>query len=91
MEVALGVKEGSTSLDDNATFVQNIHSKFCKGEASYGVSGVNAMEAYLRVIKKHYPDKLDLALTGLRKSIEQSDKPFHKMRALLNRASSGEL
>jgi hypothetical protein len=87
VEVVLDFKQGSTPLDDNAPFIKNIYDKFCRGEPAYGVSGVNAMEAYLRVIKKYNPDKFDLALIGLRKSIEQSDKPFHKMRALLERAS----
>jgi hypothetical protein len=87
VEVALGFREGTTPLDDNAPFIQNIHNKFCKGEPAYGVSGTNALEAYLRVIKNYNPDKLDLALTGLRKSIEQSDKPFYKMRAMLERVS----
>lgn len=91
IEIALGFKEGSSPLEDNAPFVQNINKHFLKGEPAYGVSGVNAMEAYLRVIKKYHPDKLQLALTGLSKSIEQSDKPFHKMRALLKRAQDGKV
>jgi len=86
-EIALGFKQGTTSLDDNADFIRNIYEKFCQGQPAYGVSGTNALEALLQIFKQYNPDKYDNAVLGLKKSIEQSDKPFVKMRKMIERVT----
>ncbi|MGB5708435.1 MAG: hypothetical protein WBM41_16585 [Arenicellales bacterium] len=91
IEIALGFKNGVSKLDQNASFIKNIYTKFRSGEPAYGVSGVKAMKALFQVIEKYEPQTRRLALEGLKASIEQSDKPFHKLRALYHELSGEQI
>lgn len=91
IEIALGFKNGASKLDQNAYFIKNIYAKFQNGEPAYGVSGVNMMKALFQVIEEYEPQTHSIALAGLRASIEQSGKPFHKLRALFHELSGEQI
>jgi hypothetical protein len=91
IEIALGFENGVSRLDQNASFIKNIYTKFRNGEPAYGVSGVNMMKALFQVIEEYEPRTHSIALAGLRASIEQSGKPFHKLRALYHELSGEQI
>ena len=73
VEISVGFCEGTTTIGDIG-WTRNIYNDFCNGEPSFGANTTNAMEATLTIIKQHDPSKYNLALTGLRRTIEQERK-----------------
>jgi len=87
IEIAMGFKQGDTSIG-TISWTRKIYKDFCSGKASFGANGTNAMEAVLVVIKANDSSKYQLALTGLRKTIEQErekGRPLAKMAKMFER------
>lgn len=87
VEIVMGYKEGETNIG-TPSWTRKIYEDFCNGEASFGATSAKGIEAVLLVIKEYLPNKYNLALTGLRKTIENGraeGKPLVKLGEMYQR------
>ncbi len=93
VEIVLGFKQGDTRIGIS-DWTKRIYEDFCNGEASFGATSTNAMEAVLIVIQTYDSSKYDLALTGLKKTIElerDKGKSLKKLGEMYNRMRGATL
>jgi hypothetical protein len=93
VKIAMGYKEGETNIG-TPTWTRKIYEDFCNGEASFGATSAKGIEAVLLVIKEYLPNKYDLALAGLRKTIENGraeGKPLVKLGEMYQRMGGTSL
>lgn len=93
VEIVMGYKEGETNIG-TPSWTKKIFVDFCNGEASFGATCTNGMEAVLLVIKEYIPNKYNLALAGLRKTIENGraeGKPLVKLGVMYQRMGGTSL
>lgn len=87
VEIVMGYKEGETNIG-TPSWTRKIYEDFCNGEASFGATSAKGIEAVLLVIKEFQPNKYNLALAGLRKTIENGraeGKPLVKLGEMYQR------
>lgn len=87
VEIVMGYKKGETNIG-TPSWTRKIYDDFCKGEASFGATSAKGIEAILLVIKEYLPNKYNLALAGLRKTIENGraeGKPLVKLGEMYQR------
>jgi hypothetical protein len=87
VEIVMGYKDGETNIG-TSSWTKKIYDDFCNGEASFGATSTKGIEALLLVIKEHLPHKYNLALAGLRKTIENGradGKPLVKLAEMYER------
>ena len=87
VEIVMGYKEGETNIG-TPSWTKKIYDDFCNGEASFGATSAKGIEAVLLVIKEHLPHNYNLALAGLRKTIENEraeGKPLVKLAEMYQR------
>ena len=89
----MGYKEGETNIG-TPSWTKKIYVDFCNGEASFGATSAKGIEAVLLVIKEYLPNKYNLALAGLRKTIENGraeGKPLVKLGEMYQRMGGAPL
>jgi len=93
VEIVMGYKEGETNIG-TPSWTKKIYVDFCNGEASFGATSAKGIEAVLLVIKEYLPNKYNLALAGLRKTIENGraeGKPLVKLGEMYQRMGGAPL
>jgi len=93
VEISMGYKEGKTNIG-TPSWTRKIYDDFCNGEASFGATSTKTIEAVLLVIEEHLPNKYNLALAGLRKTIENGraeGKPLVKLGEMYERMGGSPL
>jgi hypothetical protein len=93
VEIVMGYKEGETNIG-TPSWTRKIYNDFCNGEASFGATSAKGIEAVLLVIEEYLPNKYNLALAGLRKTIENGraeGKPLVKLGEMYQRMGGAPL